>query len=187
MNIYFGEFPSRNSATFKKEKVITMKKFSYVLVALVFSLTFAVVGMANEQPRWMQTKTKALVEEARAQTKQVSIQELKKAIDADEDMVIFDVRTPREYEVAHIPEALNVSRGLLEFSVWSVEPDQDEKIYVYCKSGARAALATKLLNSLGYKNAVSVTTGMVDWAKSGYPLQTSITDEQIIIIPVGND
>ena len=164
-----------------------MKRLICVLVVLVVNLTFVIGIMANEQPKWMQTKTKVLVEEARAQTKQVSIQELKKAIDEDEDMVIFDVRTHREYEAAHISEAINVSRGLLEFSVWSVEPDQDEKIYVYCKSGARAALATKLLNSLGYKNAVSVATGMVDWAKSGYPLQTSITDEQIIIMPVEND
>ena len=140
-----------------------------------------------DQPKWMQTKTKELVDKARATTKQVSIAELKKLLDDDEDITLFDVRTPREYEVAHIPEAINVSRGLLEFSIWSVVPDQNEKIYVYCKSGARAALATKQLNELGYKNAVAITTGVVDWAKSGYPLQTSISDEQIIIIPVNDD
>lgn len=139
------------------------------------------------QPKWMETKTKELVDAARASTVQMPIQELKKILDAGEDIILLDVRTPIEYEVAHISEAINISRGLLEFGVWSVAPDQNEKIYVYCKSGARAALATKQLNELGYKNAVSITTGVVDWAKSGYPLQTSITDEQFTIVPVNND
>jgi rhodanese-related sulfurtransferase len=97
---------------------------------------------------------------------------------------LLDVRTPREYEAVHIPGAVNVSRGLLEFSIWSVVPDKNEEIVVYCKSGARAALATKQLNDFGYKNAIAIATGMTEWAKSGNPVQTSITDEQIILIPV---
>ena len=165
-----------------------------LLLTLVFLnillVSYAVADVTTppaKQPKWMETKTKELVDAARASTVQVPIQELKQLLDAGEDIVLFDVRTPIEYEVAHIPEAINISRGLLEFGVWSVVPDQNEKIYVYCKSGARAALATKQLNELGYKNAVSITTGVVDWAKSGYPLQTSITDEQFTIVPVNND
>jgi hypothetical protein len=50
-------------------------------------------------------------------------------------------------------------------------------------TGARAALATKLLNEIGYKNAVRHATGMADWAKSGYPVQTSFTDEELILLP----
>jgi rhodanese-related sulfurtransferase len=125
-----------------------------------------------------------LVQEARSSTKQITIEELKKILDADEDITLLDVRTPREYEAVHIPGAVNVSRGLLEFSIWSVVPDKNEEIVVYCKSGARAALATKQLNDFGYKNAIAIATGMTEWAKSGNPVQTSITDEQIILIPV---
>jgi rhodanese-related sulfurtransferase len=115
--------------------------------------------------------------------KKVTIQDLKKAMDNKEDIVILDVRNPNEYDVAHIPGAFNVSRGLLEFQIWSVVPDKNAKIYVYCRTGARAALATKQLNEFGYKNAVSVDTGGVAWAKAGYPIQTSISDEEIIIVP----
>lgn len=160
------------------------------LILNIFLVSYAVADVTTapaKQPKWMETKTKELVDTARAATVQVTIHELKKLLDADEDITLFDVRTPIEYEVAHIPEAINISRGLLEFGVWSVVPDQNEKIYVYCKSGARAALATKQLNELGYKNAVSITTGVVDWAQAGYPLQTSITDEQVIIVPVSDD
>jgi rhodanese-related sulfurtransferase len=145
---------------------------------------FFIENASAEQPKWMESPTGKLVQEARSNTKQIPIEELKKILDEDEDIILLDVRTPREYEAVHIPGAVNVSRGLLEFSIWSVVPDKEEKIYVYCKSGARAALAAKQLNDFGYKNAVAVATGMTDWAKSGNPVQTSITDEQIILIPV---
>jgi rhodanese-related sulfurtransferase len=44
---------------------------------------------------------------------------------------------------------------LREFQIWSVVPDKNARIYVYCRTGGRAALATKQLNEFGYKNAVS--------------------------------
>ena len=153
------------------------------LVAIICAVFFA--GSVFAAPKWQTEATGQRVKEARESTVQVEIAELKKVIDADEeDFTLLDVRTPREYEAFHIPGAVNVSRGLVEFSIWSVVPDKEEKIYVYCKSGARAALTTKMLNEFGYKNAVSIKTGMTDWAAAGYPVQTSITDEQLILLPV---
>lgn len=160
-----------------------MKKNSFFVLCAI-TLFFFVENASAEQPKWMESPTGKLVQEARSATKQITIEELKKILDADEDITLIDVRTPREYEAVHISGAVNISRGLLEFSIWSFLPDKDEDIVVYCKSGARAALATKQLNDFGYKNAVAVATGMTDWAKSGNPVQTSITDEQIILIPV---
>jgi rhodanese-related sulfurtransferase len=162
-----------------------MKKAVFLITVLAFSfaLVMNAAAQAPAQPKWMATQTKQMVDHARAVTKQVTIQDLKKAIDAKEDLVILDVRDPNEYQVAHIPGAVNVSRGLLEFVIWNIVPDKNAKIFVYCKTGARAALATKQLNEFGYKNAVSVDTGGVAWAKAGYPIQTSITDDEIIIMP----
>lgn len=154
-----------------------------IIAALVLGLFSAAAATAGE-PKWMKTKVKEMVDQARAETKHISIQQLKKAIDDEEDVVILDVRTPREYEAAHIPDAVNAPRGLLEFSIWTLVPDQQEKMYVYCKTGARAALATRLLNDLGYPNAIAVDTGGLAWVKAGYPVQTSISDETLILQPV---
>lgn len=159
-----------------------MTRKIFIIAAFLIGC-FSVAAADGNVPKWMQTKSKELVDKARAETKHVSIQELKKVIDDEEDVVILDVRTPREYEVAHIPEAINAPRGLLEFSIWSLVPDQQETIYVYCKTGARAALATKTLNELGYSNAIAVDTGGLEWVKAGYPVQTSISDETLILKP----
>lgn len=162
-----------------------MKHFIRVTV-VIFSMIAAscVAAEPAPQPKWMTSPAKELVDKARAATQQVSIKDLKDAIDANKEMVILDVREPNEYDVAHIPDAINVPRGLLEFSIWTVVPNKEEKIFVYCKTGARAALATKLLNEMGYKNAVAVNTGGVAWVQAGYPVKTSITDEEIVLMPV---
>lgn len=154
-----------------------------LVLLLADSFTHATDARAG-QPTWRdQPAVIKLIEEARNSTKQVPLADFKKLWDEDADFILLDVRTPREYEAVHIPGADNASRGLLEFSIWSLVPDQNEQIYVYCKTGGRAALATKLLNELGYKNAFAIATGIADWAKSGYPVQTSITDEELILLP----
>jgi rhodanese-related sulfurtransferase len=162
-----------------------MRRF---IVSAVLVLSLAGVLPANAQAsqpqKWTTSPAKVLVDQARAATKQVSINELKMAIDKQEDVVVLDVREPNEYEVAHIPDAINIPRGLLEFSIWAVVPNVEKKIFVYCKTGVRAALATKLLNDFGYKNALAVATGGAAWVKAGYPVITSITDEEIILMPV---
>ena len=155
------------------------------IITAVFFLSFTTVFAEEQkpQPKWMSTPTKDLVDKASASVKKVNIQDVKKAIDSKEDVVILDVRDPDEYGAAHIPGAVNISRGLLEFSIWSVVTDKNAKIYVYCKTGARAALATKQLNEFGYKNAMSVDTGVIAWIKAGYPVQTSIADNELVLIP----
>ena len=161
-----------------------MKKL-HLTIILVIGISLFAAGPLAGQPSWRdQPVVIKMIEEARTSTKQVPLSELKKLWDEDADIVILDVRTPREYEAAHIPWADNAPRGLLEFSIWSLVPDQEEHIYVYCKTGGRAALAAKLLDEFGYKNVFAVATGIADWARSGYPVQTSITDEELILLPV---
>jgi rhodanese-related sulfurtransferase len=71
----------------------------------------------------------------------------------------------------HYPGAMNISRGTLEFTVFNAIPDQNAKIYVYCRTGGRGALATKTLKDLGYKDAVLVDVQYADWVKAGYPVE----------------
>ena len=72
-----------------------------------------------------------LVQEARAQVKEVTLQEVKKMMDSGEKIVILDVRDKEEYEKEHIAGAINISRGLLEFLVQNKIPDKEAKIVVY--------------------------------------------------------
>lgn len=86
---------------------------------------------------------------------------------------ILDVREPAEFAAGHLPGAINIPRGVLEFKIDS-HPDfqgkQQAPIVVYCQTGGRSALAAQVLNQLGYEGAVSMAGGFKAWSESGLPL-----------------
>jgi len=112
-----------------------------------------------------------MVAKAKAEIKKVPAAEVKAAIDKKEKVVILDVRDPNEYAAGHLPGAINVSRGTLEFNIWSKVSDQNAKMYVYCKTAGRSALATKTLKDIGYKNAVLMDVAFEEWIKAGYSVE----------------
>jgi rhodanese-related sulfurtransferase len=143
-----------------------MKKRMLVwMLSLV--VVFSMLSLALAQP----SMVKEMVAKAKASIKTVSAADVKAAIDKKENAIYLDVRDPGEYAAGHLPGAINVSRGTLEFNIFGKVPDQSAKIYVYCKTAGRSALATKTLNDLGYKNAVLMDAQFEDWIKAGYPVE----------------
>ncbi|MBU2571088.1 MAG: rhodanese-like domain-containing protein [Gammaproteobacteria bacterium] len=83
--------------------------------------------------------------------------------------LVLDVRAPGEFVAGSLPGAINISRGVLEFKIAShpdFENKQDTDILVYCQTGGRSALATEVLNKMGYSKAVSLEGGYQAWQKS---------------------
>jgi rhodanese-related sulfurtransferase len=140
-------------------------------LALLFSTIHVAISADAPAPAPMNPKVKAMVDTAKAAIKKVPAEAAKTAIDSKEKAIFLDVRDPAEFAAGHFPGAMNISRGTLEFSVFNAIPDQNAKIYVYCKTAGRSALATKTLNDLGYKNAVLVDAQYADWVKAGYPVE----------------
>lgn len=111
-----------------------------------------------------------LVAAAKSGIKEVELANATQAIqDAD---VLLDVREADEYANGHIPGAIHISRGLLEFKL-SNDPDlsgRDLKIVLYCKNSGRAALAAKVLHEMGYLHVQSISGGFDAWAAAGEPI-----------------
>ncbi len=151
-----------------------MRKRMFVLMlAFVFALSMVSLTLAQDKPKvptWQTTPVKDWVAKAKAEIKKVTAADVKAAIDSKEKAIILDVRDPDEYKAGHLPGAVHVSRGKLEFTVWDKITDKDAKIYVYCLTAARSALATKTLNDLGFKNAVLMDAHFEEWVKAGYPV-----------------
>ena len=150
-----------------------MKKRMFVWMLSVV-MTFSLVGVALSQdakPAGPPPIVQDMIAKAKAAVKLVPPAEVKAAIDKKEKAVFLDVRDPGEYSAGHLPGAMNVSRGTLEINIWNKVPDQNAKIYVYCKTSARSALATKTLHDLGYKNAILMNAPFEEWIKAGYPVE----------------
>jgi rhodanese-related sulfurtransferase len=108
-----------------------------------------------------------LVAQAKQQITEINIDEAKNELGTS---LILDVREPAEYAAGHLPGAVNIPRGVLEFKI-GAHPDfqdkQGEKIIVYCQTGGRSALAAEALNKIGYGNAVSMAGGFKAWTDRG--------------------
>lgn len=96
------------------------------------------------------------------------------------DSILIDVREPSEFDTGHIPGAINIPRGVLEFQV-DAHPavahvsdealsHKDRPIVVVCRTGGRAALSTVNLQRLGFANVRSIAGGVIAWGEAGLPL-----------------
>jgi len=111
-----------------------------------------------------------LVTAAKSRVQEVPVTEAEAAIrNAD---VLVDVREADEYAAGHLPGAVHISRGMLEFK-FSANPalqPRDLKVMLYCKTSGRAALCATALHEMGYLNVQSVAGGFDAWAAAGKPV-----------------
>ena len=92
----------------------------------------------------------------------ITAEEAKKIMDAEEGYVILDVRTQEEYDQGHIPGAILIPDTEVEVTAEDVLTDKDQLILVYCRSGRRSKLASEILVELGYTN-IKEFGGIIDW------------------------
>ena len=104
------------------------------------------------------------VAEARQHIQEISLNDADEAIQAAD--LLVDVRDGDEYRQSHVPQATNISRGLLEFKALA---NRDMKIVIYCKNSGRAALSAKALQEMGYLYVQSIEGGFDAWQEAGKP------------------
>ena len=85
------------------------------------------------------------------------------------DAVIVDVREKDEWDDEHIPDAVHVSRGMLELEIEDKFPDRNTTIICHCGGGGRSALAAESLQKMGYKNVRSMAGGFKAWKAAELP------------------
>ncbi len=84
---------------------------------------------------------------------------------------VVDVRTPGEFASGHIKGAINVNFSSPNFEKELSKLDKDQEYLVHCRSGHRSGLSLKSFKKLGFKKIDHLTHGIMDWTKSGYPLE----------------
>lgn len=102
---------------------------------------------------------------------EVSPQEAKAKKEKTPQTVILDVREGEEWREGHIPGAVHIPRGFLEFKIENLIPDKSTLIICHCASGMRSLLSAKTLQDLGYTNAVSMAGGFKAWKEAGLPFE----------------
>ena len=118
------------------------------------------------------------VAQARSRITEITAEEVDLLLENNEPILLVDVREPAEYTTGHIPGALLVPRGTLEgaadphskYRVSALCTAHDQTIIVYCESGGRSALATDILQQMGFTQVRNLAGGCVLWEAEGFPL-----------------
>lgn len=91
-------------------------------------------------------------------------------IASDDAPRVLDVRTPAEFESAHIPGAYNVPLDTLREHREELRRHLDEDVVLVCRSGARSEQAEKALAQVGLSGLRVLEGGMLGWQSAGGPL-----------------
>lgn len=111
-----------------------------------------------------------LVATAKTVIQEISVQQGTQAVQQAD--LLIDVREADEYVQGHLPGAVHMSRGMLEFKLSGNPAYQarDLKIVLYCKTSGRAALSAQSLQAMGYMNVHSIAGGYDAWVAAGLPV-----------------
>ncbi|PYL53205.1 MAG: molybdenum cofactor biosynthesis protein MoeB [Verrucomicrobia bacterium] len=93
----------------------------------------------------------------------ISVNELKRKMDAREAFELVDVREPFEYEIARIDGAQLIPLG--EIANRADELQRGQQIVVHCHSGTRSAQAVRLLQQRGFSNVYNLEGGIDAWSE----------------------
>ena len=93
---------------------------------------------------------------------QISQEEAKEMMKADDGHVIVDVRRQDEYDEGHIPGAICIPNESIGDSQPAELPDLNQVILLYCRSGRRSKEASQKLFDMGYTNIYEFG-GIIDW------------------------
>ena len=91
----------------------------------------------------------------------------------NEDAIILDVRTPTEYNISHVPGAVNINVQDESFLDIAAKLDSDKTYIVYCTKnpvGGRSMTALAKLEELGFKDLYSMEGGHVAWTEAELPM-----------------
>ena len=115
------------------------------------------------------------IAKAKATIKECSVRDVHDCLHSN--TLLIDIREPAEYERGHIPGAVLIPRGLLEFDLVQLlerspggSAPEDADIILYCGTGGRSALAAKSLDDMGFNNVKSMDGGIVAWAEARFPV-----------------
>ncbi len=92
----------------------------------------------------------------------ISAAEGKAMMDADDTIVLIDVRTQAEYNEEHIPGALLLPLDTIESNAETFIPNKELTYIIYCRSGNRSQQASIILIDLGYEHIYDMG-GIIDW------------------------
>lgn len=83
--------------------------------------------------------------------------------------LLLDIRTPEEYAVSHLRDAIHIDPETYDFATLDTLP-RDTPIVAYCSVGYRSSEAASRLMDAGFTNVMNLEGSIFRWANEGRPV-----------------
>lgn len=133
-----------------------------LLHALVLALT-----LASLSTPWAVSSRAAEAATEKATVKNISIDEAEKHVAQSTNVMVLDVRTPKEFKAGHLAGARAINFYDADFKDQVAGLDKTKTYIVFCAVGGRSAKACSIMAELGFQDVRNVEGGMKAWEKAG--------------------
>lgn len=106
-----------------------------------------------------------------ADIKVVSVEDAAKLVKTDTNVVVLDIRTPKEFQAGHIKGATNINIGDLDFADRIKKLDKSKTYIIHCQAGSRSARACEQIKTMDFDHMLHMKEGFGAWQKSGQPVE----------------
>ncbi|MDA3790987.1 MAG: rhodanese-like domain-containing protein [Desulfobacula sp.] len=153
----FAVFP-----TLKEKKQVThdLKTSSYFKMKQIGTYPFQIKSIKGQI---------SVIEYQQASYKALSSKHAKTYIKTDNPLIL-DVRTPKEYATGHLENSILLPVQELQKRISELDVHKNNAILIYCASGNRSTVASKILIDAGFKKIFNLRHGISGWAKNNYPI-----------------
>lgn len=90
-----------------------------------------------------------------------------------EDGVVLDLRTAKEFDAGHIPNAVNIPFSELATRIKELNKHIDSPLILVCKAGQHSSAASKTLTANEFADVRRLNGGMVEWTGANMPVVKS--------------
>lgn len=142
-----------------------------IILAALFVVAFALLGLGhcgyNKIDSMLTLENKAAsIREEFSDVEHIETDTLALLLQAKETapVLLVDSRSPEEYEVSHIPGAVNLETVEAVQSHLSGMENPPENVIVYCSVGHRSAILAEQLKEAGFNHTRNVVGSMFAWA-----------------------
>jgi molybdopterin/thiamine biosynthesis adenylyltransferase/rhodanese-related sulfurtransferase len=100
-----------------------------------------------------------------ASAPEISVEELKKKFEANDDFILIDVREPEEFASSRIPGSVLIPKAhFFDATALDLLP-RDKEIILHCRSGVRSAHCLAIIQGAGFMNSRHLGGGILAWEK----------------------
>ena len=106
-----------------------------------------------------------------ADAKNITVDDAAKLVQTNTNVVVLDVRTPREFESGHIKGATNINFNDKDFAKKVAALDKNKTYIIHCAAGGRSGKACEQIKTLDFKNMLHMNEGFNKWKEAGKPVE----------------